>query len=123
MPVQEDVAAFQGRRALWVVVVAVGCEDCLPVKLKEAIVGEDGKLKHHLVNLCVAVPADAEKLLLHGIDHGEDFFGIKIHRNIISRAVVQDITQKEKTVCVLFLECAEHFPAVIGRTVDIRCDH
>ena len=123
MPVEEDIAAFQGRRALWVVVVAVGCEDCLAVKLKETIVGEDGKLKYHLVNFCVAVPADAEKLLLHGIEHGDDFFGIVILRKIVSGTVVQDIAQKEKTVCVLFLECADHFPAVIRRAVDIRCDH
>ena len=103
--------------------MAVGGENSLPVDFQQAIICQNGKFQYHLIHLCIAVASDTEKFLLQGIQHSNYRLGIVTFRQIISWAVVEDVSQQKKAVGLLTLIGFDHFFAVICGTMDIRCNH
>lgn len=55
-----------------------------------------GNSEDHLIDFAVAVAADAEDGVFYPIQHGKDFFRIIVFRQIVSRSVVEDVTEENE---------------------------
>ena len=64
VPVNENIALFKHGRSCGIVVMSVSDEKASSALIHKHVVGKNRELKHHLVNLCVAVSAHAGKLAL-----------------------------------------------------------
>ena len=54
----------------------------------------NGEVKHHLVDLGIAVASDADKLVLYVVEHFNDFFGGVVCRQIVTGPVIKYIAKK-----------------------------
>ena len=107
------------REAVEVEEVTVGHECRRAVKIKDRIIRADRELKHHLIHLCIAVTADAEQIVLVGIEQRGDTLGIILIRKIISRTMIEKIAKENESVRAFQLVLAQNgFHGATG-TVDI----
>ena len=123
VPVQQDIAGAQGRQVRGVEDVAVRGIDEAVCSREHAVIGEDREGQHHLVDLRVAVAAHAEDLIPPLVQHGQHLLGRVFVRQIVARAMVEDVAQQEQAVRPLSVKGVEQRAAVAGRAVDIGCDH
>ena len=94
-----------------------------PALGQHGIVREDRELEHHLVDLAVAVAADAEELVRERIEHRDDLLRRVIARQVVARAMVENVPEEEERIG-LFLRPALHQQfAVIRRPVQVGRDH
>ena len=123
MTIEQNVPFLQHRKALGIKVVAMGRKNATPVKFKKAIVRQDRKLQDHLVNFRIAVSSDAQDFLLHGIQKADHFLRIIFLWQVVPGAMVEDVAEQKQPVSLLAFIGSQHFPSIIGRTVNIRCNH
>ena len=123
MAVQENIAGAERRQVRGVVDVAVRGVDQPVSNREDAVIGQNREVQHHLVNLRVAVAADAEEPVSPFVEHGQHLFGGIFVRQIVARAVVENVTQKQESGCSFPVKRGKQVTAIACRAVDIRCDH
>ncbi len=101
--VNQNVTAAKGRRRLGIVVMPVGDKEGSAFLKKEHIVGENGEVQHHLVDLGVAVSADTAKDILAAIKQGDDFLGCVVGRQVVARSVIKQVAQEDHFVRALLV--------------------
>ena len=95
MAVQQDIARAEGRQVRRIEHVAMRGVN-KPVSHREnAVVGKDGERQHHLVDLGVAVAAHAEECFAALVEHGQHPLGSILIRQVVARAVVENVAQKQ----------------------------
>ncbi len=101
MAVQKDIPCFQGREMILVVQVAMRDKDAAVSLGQEQIIRHHGEGEHHLIHLRLAVSADAVDFIAAGIQERDDLLrGIAVGQ-IIAWTVIQQISEKQKTVRLL----------------------
>lgn len=123
MAVQENIAGAERRQVRGVVDVAVRGVDQAASSRENAVIGQDREGQHHLVDLRVAVAADAEEAFAPLVEHGQHLLGRVFIRQIVARAVVENVAQKQESGCSFPVKRGKQLTAVPRRAVDIRCDH
>ena len=88
----------------------------------DRVIGHDGKIKHHLVDLSVAVAADGDDLFFKRIEHGDDLFGRVAFGQVVSRAMIEHIAEDKYPVGLFTFYRLKKHAAVMGRTVYIGCN-
>ena len=123
MAMQENIAGAERRQVRGVVDVAVRGVDQPVSNREDAVIGQNREVQHHLVNLRVAVAADAEEPVSPFVEHGQHLFGGIFVRQIVARAVVENVAQQQKPAGPFPVKRGKQLTAVPRRAVDIRCDH
>ena len=121
--VQEDIAGAERRQMRSVIDVAVRGVDQAASGQENAVIGKDREGQHHLVDLRVAVAAHAEEAFAPLVEHGQHLLGRVFIRQIVARAVVENVAQQQKPIGPFPVKRGQQFAAVPRRAVDIRCDH
>ena len=120
--VQQNIPRLQRRQVGRVVPVAVGGVDEPLPRCEHGIVGQNGKFQHHLVHLGIAVAAHAENAVPARIEQGQHLLGGIRRRQVVARAVVQNIAQQKQPVRALAVPCVQQAAAAVRRAVDVRCN-
>ena len=123
MSVNENVAFLKHRRCSCVVVMSVSDEKAFSALVHKHVVGENGKFKHHLVNLCVAVSAYAGKLVLYLVEQSDDLFGGVSLGQVVARTVVENITEEDQLFSLfrpVFFKCSG---GAVVISVNVGCKH
>lgn len=81
-----------------------------------------GKRQHHLIHLGLAVPPHRQNTILIRRKHGDDLFGRIALRQIVSRAMIQQIAQQHNLIRFFLLHAILQFSAEAGGTVNVRCN-
>ena len=123
VPVQQHVARAQRRQVVLMPEVSVRRIDRMLPGKQQAVICHHRELHHHLVDLGVAVAANAEHQAAALVEHGGDFHRRVFLRQSVARPVVQDIAQQQKPIGSLAVKGFEQASAPICRAVDVGCDH
>lgn len=97
--------------------------DIAEVKGKQGVIRHYGKIQHHLINLGVAVAANAKQPVLDRVEHGGDLLGRVFLGQLSSRSVIEQVAKQEQLLRTLALKALKHLAAVFRRAVDIRGNH
>ena len=120
---QQDIPRSQRRQVFQVVHMTVGSVNEPPAHRQHRIVGQNGKIQHHLIHLSVTVAPHAQKRRLQPVQERDDLLrGIAL-RQVVAGAVIQKIPQQKQPVCSLPLKRFDHFFAIKRRPVQVGCDH
>ena len=120
---QKHAAGLQRRQMSVIKAMAVGGKYSLALQEEQTVICHDWKVKHHLFHLGFTVAADAEQVLLFLIQHGRRLSGIIILWQIIARAVLEQVSPKQKLLRCLPLKRLHKPLAAGGGAMYIRCDH
>ena len=120
---QQQIPRPEGRQVVQVPHVAVGEVGQPVLQQEDAVVGQDGKLQHHLVHLAVAVAPDAEQVVGQGVEQGDDLLGGIVPGQVVAGAVVEQVSQQNQPGGPLPLEGPEEFLTVVSGAVEVRRDH
>ena len=123
VPMQQNIPRLQRRELLQVIDMSVRGVDQPLAAGEDAVVREDGKLQHHLVNLRVAVAAHAQKPPACVVEHGRERLGVVPLREVVARPVIEQVAQKQQAVGPLAVERVQQQPPEVGRAVYVRCNH
>lgn len=102
VPINEDVVTADGEVFL-IIYMPVREEKAHALIHKEGIVGHDGKLKEHLIDLGVAVATHGNNAVLHGIEAFDDAFRVDAFGYSVARTVVEDVAKDAEHVAMLLL--------------------
>ena len=95
MTVEEDIAFVEWWQVVFVIDMAVGCENhrqCTsPQDRDQHVFRQYGKFQHHLVHLRIAVAANVVNIGFSGVEHRNDFLRRVIPGKVIAGSVIQDI--------------------------------
>ena len=86
---------------------------------EHVVVCHAGELKDHLVHFCLAVASDSYDLILYAVQHRYDLFRSIVLGQVISRSVIEEVSQKDDSVGALLLYLVHEGAAPSGGTVDI----
>ena len=100
--INEDVVTADGEVFL-IIYMPVREEKAHTLIHKEGIVGHDGKLKEHLIDLGVAVAAHGYDVAAHGIEAFDDAFRVDTFGYSVARTVVEDVAKDAEHVAMLLL--------------------
>ena len=93
---EKELAVLQGRGIVLSVQMTVCGEDIDAIERKPCVVRHDGEFKHHLVNLCLAVSAYAQKLVCNAVEKLDDLLGRVVGGKIVSGTVIEQISKKQE---------------------------
>ena len=117
--VEKDGAVRHGRRAGFVIAVAVGGEEHQAVPLHQGIVRHNGELQDHLVHFTVAVAPDSNDLILHGVELLGHRGAVIVLRQAVAGAVVEQISQQQQLFCALGVEGVDQLFGIVAGSVEI----
>ena len=86
--VEQDIALAQRGQGLFVEAVTVGREDHVFLFREDRVIREDREFQYHLIDLRVAVSANAENGVLSRVEQGNDLLGRVAAGEIVSGTVV-----------------------------------
>ena len=89
---------------------------------QRGVVGHDGKVEHHLVDLGVAVAAHRDDAVGQGVEQRNHALGGVVARQVVARTVVEQVAQQNDAVGLLGLDGGDQALSPICRTVDVRGD-
>ena len=103
--------------------MAVRCINDGIFERQRGIIRQNGELQHHLIYLTIAVAAHAEQPLPHLIEQGKHGFRGILARQIIARAMVEQIAQQQQAVCFFFKKTVKQGFCIVCGAVQIRSNH
>ena len=121
--VEQDVSRLQRRPGIQRKPLPMGGIEQAVSPREDTIVRQDREVQNHLIHLRIAVAPDAEDPVLPLIQHGKNLFRCIVPGQIIPRAMVQQVAQKQQPVSLLPLKGLHELPALVRRAVNIRRNH
>jgi len=104
MTVQKHVALPQGRKVVFVEFMAVGNENASFTEGKNRVIRHHGKFQHHLIHLGIAIPPHTKDAVAHFVQKGDNSLRGIGFGQVVARAVIKQIAQKQKAVGLFSLE-------------------
>ena len=89
---------------------------------QRGVVGHDGEVEHHLVNLGVAVAAHSDDAVGQGVEQRNHTLGGVIARQVVARAVVEQVTQQDDAVGLLGFDGGDQTLGPVCRAVNVGSD-
>ena len=86
------------------------------------VVGHDREVEHHLVDLGVAVAAHRDDAVGQGVEQRNHTLGGIVARQVVARAVVEQVAQQHDAVGLLGLDGGAEAFGPICRAVDVGGD-
>ena len=121
--VEKNVPLLQRRKRCGMIEMPMGDKEAAAARKEQAIVGQNGEVEHHLIDLRVTVAADGEDPVRAGIELGRHRFGVVALGQIVPRSVIEQIPQKKQFVGVFPLKSFQQFATIEGRAVNVRGDN
>lgn len=123
MSMEQDIAFCEFWEILLVVDMSVCGEHGAVAENEHSRVSTDGEVENHSIDLTVAVSTDADDLIGDRIELGDDRAWIVVTWQVVSRAVIENVTKEQELICFLGRKGVEHKLTVVCRAVNIGCDH
>ena len=89
---------------------------------QRGIVGHNGKVEHHLVDLGVTVAAHRDDAVGQGVEQRDYALGGVIARQVVARTVVEQVAQQHDAVGLLGLDGGAEALGPVCRAVDVGGD-
>lgn len=119
--VEEGVDAELGE-VLRIVLVSVCQEETLAIVDEQRVIGHDGELEEHLIDLGVTVATHGDDFAGQGIETLDDAGSVHALGNAIAGTVVKNVAKDDEKVVMIGLEETEHLVETGETAVDIGED-
>ena len=119
MTVEKYISLFHRWHFALVINMAVSEIYHFFTEINQSIIGENRKIQYHLINLRLAISSDAENIVLHFVEHCNNLFWCILFGQIVSRAVIKHIAEKDKPVGLFFFIFFNKFAAPVCTAVNI----
>lgn len=86
---------------------------------QHVVIGHAREGEDHLVNLRLAIAAHGNDLVGNGVEHLYDALGRVVGREVVARAVVEQVAEKHHAVGRLVLDCGHKTLAGVGGAMDV----
>ena len=120
---KENIPPRDRRKTCLIILVPMGCKNAVPVQNEKGIIRKNGKGKHHLINLSIAISANAKDTVGDMVQHIYHFLGGISLWQVVSRPVIKDVTEKDELLRALALKSLQKLAGKKCASVDIRCYH
>ena len=88
----------------------------------DRVVGHAWEIEHHLVDLAVAIAAHGNDAVGQRVQHGEHLLRCVIAREVVSRTMIEKVTQKNDGVGRFSFDSRHERAAPVRRAVDVGCN-
>ena len=89
---------------------------------QRGVVGHDGEVKHHLVDLSIAVAAYRDDVVGQGVEQRNHALGSIVARQVVARTVIKQVAQQDDAVGLLGLNGGAEALGPVCRAVDVGSD-
>ena len=89
---------------------------------QRGVVGHDGEVEDHLVDLGVAVAAHRDNAISQGVEQRNHALGGVVARQVVTRAVVEQVAQQHNAVGLLGFDSGAEALGPVCRAVDVGSD-
>ena len=89
---------------------------------QRGIVGHDGKVEDHLVDLGIAVAAHRDDAVGQGVEQRDYALGSVIARQVVARTVIEQVAQQDDAIGVLALDGSDEALGPVCRAMDVGGD-
>ena len=89
---------------------------------QRGVVGHEGEVEDHLVDLGIAVAADGDDAVGQGVEQRDYALGGVVARQVVARTVIEQVAQQDDAVGLLGLDGGDQALSPICRAVDVGSD-
>ena len=100
----------------------VRCENSHTVIDDTGVIRRNRKSEHHLIDFGIAIPSHGDNLPRQGIQHRNDLLRRICERQAVTRAVIEQVSQKHDGIRSLGIDGIHQLPTPMSRSVNIGCD-
>ena len=119
VPIQQYIAILQRWQTIRMINMAVGGVHSKRIDAYQRIISHDRERQNHLINFGIAIAPNAKDFFFSLVECRNNILWTILIRKIISRTMIENVSEQQHAICFLLIEGMQHFLAVPVGTVNI----